>query len=127
MSDLAAAGMILALAVFVLFFYFFLDKWIQDRVAVILTGVLHGVSISTKDRWTLLRTSWLGTIFGGVGLMLIQILMWIVLGRQVANDELRLLAYLNGFFAAIGVANWVYQGATQFPHLVSVLRQAEAD
>ena len=46
MSDVATAGMILALAVLALSYYFFLDKWIQNRVAAILTGVLEGVSIS---------------------------------------------------------------------------------
>jgi len=36
MSNVAAAGMIVALAIANLSFYFFLDKWIQDRVAAIL-------------------------------------------------------------------------------------------
>jgi hypothetical protein len=59
MSSVATAGMIVALAIANLSFYFFLDKWIQDRVAAILTGVLQGASISTKDRWMLLWTSWI--------------------------------------------------------------------
>jgi hypothetical protein len=127
MSDVATAGMILALAVLALSYYFFLDKWIQNRVAAILTGVLEGVSISTKDRRMLLRTSWLGCIAGGIGSFLVIAIMWVLIGRQVANEDLRQLAFFSAFFALIGVMNWVYQAVVQFPYLVSVLRQAEAD
>jgi hypothetical protein len=127
MSDVATAGMILALTVLALLFFFFLDKWIQNRVAAILTGVLEGVSISTKDRRMLLRTSWLASITAGIGSFLVIAIIWVLIGRQVANEDLRQLAFLNAFFAVIGVMSWVYQAIVQFPYLVSILRQAEAD
>ena len=127
MSNVATAGMIVALATAGLFFYYFLDRWVQDRVAVILTGVLHGVSISTKDRWMLLHTSWLGGMGGGIGFYLIFAVMFLVLGRQIDTEEVRLLAYLMTFFTLVGTAAWVYQGVHWLFRLMSVLRQAEAD
>ena len=127
MSSVAAAGMIVALAIANLSFYFFLDKWIQDRVAAILTGVLQGASISTKDRWMLLWTSWISGIAAGIGFCLFNVVWFVVIGRQIDVEEVRLLAYSFSFFSVIGAAGWVFQGAFWYPRLASVLRQAEAD
>ena len=127
MSSVATAGMIVALAIANLFFYFFLDKWIQDRVAAILTGVLQGVSIPTKDRRMLLRTSWVGGMAGGIGFCLFNAVWFVVIGQQIDTEEVRLLAYSFSFFSLIGAANLAFQGVVWFFRLTTVLRQAEAD
>jgi hypothetical protein len=67
----------------------------------------------------LLWTSWLGSIAAGIGSFLVIAIIWVLIGRQVANEELRRLASFNAFFAVIGVMSWVYQAIVQFPYLAS--------
>jgi hypothetical protein len=127
MSNVATAGMIVALAIANLFLYFFMDERIQDRVEAILTGVLQGTSISTKDRWRLLWTSWISGVAAGTGFCLFNVVWFVVIGQQIDTEEVRLLAYSFSFFSMIGAAGYVFQGAFWYPRLTSVLRQAEAD
>ena len=127
MSDFNAVSVITALILVGVFVYTYLDRWFEERVDKIVTGVIRGVPVPIEHRWMLLQTRL-------VFLAAIQILMqgmsslgMLLLGRSVSTEEVALFAYLGSFFAFAAVVGWILIAPFWFFRLARLLRQAEAE
>jgi len=127
MSNEHAIALIMGIFIPGMFLYVFLDRTYQNRLDAVATGFVRGVRMSAKYRELLLYSRLLPFIlvvvsplvFWGIGMML--------LARTVADEDVRLLAYIAVFLNACGAAGWLFIGTAQVFYFRSILRQAEAD
>ena len=127
MSDFTRLVLIFAISIPHMFLYLAYEKWLQDRAEAISTGVVRGVSVSTKHRRMLVLNSWASAVFGWLGAQSVWTIGYLLLARSVDTEEVKLFVYLIAFFSVIGLLNWIYQAGAWYFHLRSELRQAEAD
>jgi hypothetical protein len=127
MSDFSAVAVIIALLLVDVFVYLYLERWFEERVDTIVTGVIRGVPVPIEHRWMLLQTR---LVFLAAILILMQgmgSLGMLLLGRSVSTEEVALFAYLGSFFAFTAVVGWLLVIPFWFFRLARLLRQAEAD
>jgi hypothetical protein len=127
MSSFSEVGVIFAIAVSCVYLYVWIDRFIKDQADAIITGVVRGVPLPTKSRELLVYTSWFNTLGVGICWEVLQVILWITIGQVANAEEARLVAYLCAFLASGGTVAWIYEGAMLYPHLRSLLRQADAD
>lgn len=126
MTDFAALGAMVALAIANAFLFIFMDKWVDRNSDTISTGVVRGVSVSAKHRRYVLQIRLVlnaGTLVVVEGLLAIG---WLLLGGNTSVDDLKLLAYLVAFINAVGAIGWLATLPTHYRHLAAVAREAEA-
>jgi hypothetical protein len=127
MSDLVGASLVFFLGTMGFFCFFYISKMTSDIGEKILTGIREGNAIPTSTRWYLLHTQYApyasGAVSAGVFLALAQLQM----AKHVEDPGVEFLAHMAAFIAAVGGTAWLVNGAAEFFHYRSVLRQAEAD
>jgi len=127
MSDLEAIGLITAVILVGAFLYFYADRWLEERVDTIVTGVVRGVAVSVEHRRMLLQTRVKFLVVIIIFLLaLVSLGLWLI-GRTVSTEGLALYAYLGSFFFFIGALAWSALFPSWYRYLARVLRQAEAD
>jgi hypothetical protein len=127
MSDSTGLVVISFLGVMGYFLFYYVTRVTNDLGAEILTGVIRGNSISTKQRWFMLYNTWVSYVTGAVSMGIFLAIAQVLIGSSVGDENIRLLAYLAALVAAVGSLMWLSQGALGFLNYRSVLRQAEAD
>ena len=127
MSNLTAIGLSLAILVPYVFLTAFLDRWIQDRSDAVVTGVTRGVALSIKYRWMLLYVRFLPNLSVGIIFHGAMAMAWMMVASNIGAEEVKRFAYLMAFFAFCGFVLWILLAPLWFFHVVSVLREAEAD
>lgn len=127
MSDLQAIGLITAVILFGLFLYLYLDKWLEERVDTIVTGVVRGVTVSFEHRRMLLQTRLKFLVVIQIFLQTLVCLALWLLGRTVRTDAVALYAYLGSFFFFTGALAWSVLFPSWYRYLTRVLQRAEAD
>jgi hypothetical protein len=127
MSDFAALGMMIALGIANSFLVVLLNRWVHHRADGIVSGAFRGVLVPVTHRRRELQV---GFVIDGGGLVSMEGVLavaWVLLGRSVSVEELKLLAYLIAFLNATMAFGWALTLPTFYRHLAAVLRQAEAD
>lgn len=127
MSDFNAVSVITAVALVDVFVYVYLDRWFEERVDTIVTGVIRGVPVPIEHRWMLLQTRLVPVAAIQILLQGLVSLGMLLLGRNVSTEEVALFAYLGSFFAFTAVVGWILIAPFWFFRLAQLLRQAEAD
>ena len=127
MSDEYAIGLIVALAIVATFLYARMDAWAQTRGDAIVSGIVRGVPVSIAHRRFLIYIRWTPAIACLLGMMALVSIGWLLIGRNVNSEEVRLFAYFAAFLAALTLLAWLFIVPIWYFHLLSVLRQAEAD
>jgi len=127
MSDFNAVAVITAVILVDVFVYLYLDRWLEERVDTIVTGVVRGAPVPIEHRWTLLQLRLVFLLAMQIVLQGIVSLSLLLLGRYVNTEEVALLAYLGSFFAFTAVLGWTVMGPVLYFRLAKTLRQAEAD
>ena len=127
MSDLEATGLITAVILGGTFLYFYVDRWMEERVDAIVTGVIRGVTVSVEHRRMLLQTRVKFLIVIIVFLLaLVSCGLWLM-GRAVSAQGVALYAYLGSFLFLSGALAWSALAFPWYRYLPDVLRQAEPD
>jgi hypothetical protein len=127
MSNLNEIGLILALLIATTFVSFYATKCTHIRSEGVTTGILRGVPISIKERWMILVQEWLPMASGNAVFNLIVAVGLLEIAGNVADVEIKILAWLSAVLAGFGCIGWVVQGSLFFSSWLSRLRQAEAD
>ncbi|NNE20405.1 MAG: hypothetical protein HKN10_18215 [Myxococcales bacterium] len=124
--DFYAIAVIFALGVALAFLYERMDRKIWSRSNAIMTGVLEGLPISIEYRYHLLRVGF----FLDIGILVLVMSAgaggFVLLGRSVGSEYVRIYAYFNAFIAACSVG-WLMQTPSWYRMLRSHVRKAEAD
>jgi hypothetical protein len=126
MSSFVEVGMLMALFVANVFLIVVMDRWLDAIAKTIVTGVVRGVQVPMAHRRRLLQVNFLTTMSGYCGAQAVLVIGWIVIARQTAHEDVRLVAYLFGFPNAVGVASWLFALPVYYRHLRELLRHAEA-
>jgi len=126
MSDFNAVILILACSLADLFIYLYLDRSLETKTNIVVTGFVGGVRVPTEHRWMLLTR-----ILPLIGIQIFMhglaaFGMWL-LAHYVSTDEVATLAYLACFFALSAVVGWTALAPFWYVQLTRILRQAEAD
>ena len=127
MSDLAAIFVMLAMIGLTSIGSAVAVNRLHQRCDDIMSGVVNGASASPKYRWLILFYDYVGIGFSVTLLFAIMAAGFFSASEFVDSQTARNVAYLCGgaaawaaFFHTLNVGGWIV-------HLVSVLRQAEAD
>jgi len=107
--------------------YVFLDRTYQNRLDAVATGIVQGVRMPAKYRELLLYTRLLPFVAVVVSPLLFWGIGWMLLAREVGDEDVRLFAYLAAFLVACAAVGWLSLCTVQFFYLRSLVRQAEAD
>lgn len=127
MSDLNVIGMILAILIATTFVSFYGTKCAHNRSDAMITGMVRGVSVTTKDRWLILAQEWLPMASGVAVFDLIVAVGLFEIGGSVVDPGIRLLAWMSAALAGFSSILWFIQGSMFFASWLSVLRHAESD
>lgn len=127
MSILEEIGLNLAITIPYVLLTVLVDRWIQNRSDAIVSGVVRGVTVSIKHRWSLLYMRLLPNIVVGILFHGMMALGWLIVASNMSSEEVRRFSYLMAFFTFGGFMLWLLLAPIWFLHLVSVLRQAEAE
>jgi hypothetical protein len=125
MSNLNAIGLILAILIAGTFVTFYATKWIHIRSDAITTGIVRGISISTKERWMKLFHDWLPMAFGISLFDLILAVGFIEIAENLTDQGVILVAWLSGAAAGFSCVFWLILGISYFVNLVLILREAK--
>jgi len=127
MSDFAALSAISLLFVLATFLFFYLSNKTNDVGAQIFTGVIDGTPIPTEQRLFMLHNHWAPYVSGVVSADVFCGVAQMQFASQASDANIKLLAYMAAFLAAVSAIGWLILGTTAFFRYLSVLRQAEAD
>lgn len=126
MSDVEAIGLITGVILVGVFLYLYVDKWLEERVDTIVTGVVRGVVVSIEHRRMLLQTRLKFLVIIQIFLQaLVSLGLWLLAGA-VSNEGAALYAYLGSFFFFSAVLGWSVLFPSWYRYLARVLRQAES-
>ncbi|UCD23548.1 MAG: hypothetical protein JSW51_10955, partial [Gemmatimonadota bacterium] len=123
MSVLNEIGLNLAILIPYVLLTVLVDRWIQHRSDAIVSGVVRGVTVSVKHRWSLLYMRLLPNIVVGILFHGMMALGWLIVASNMSSEEVRRFSYLMAFFASGGFALWLLLAPLWFLHLASVLRR----
>jgi len=127
MSNLNAIGLILAILIATSFVTAYATRCAHLRSDGISTGMVRGVAISAKARLMILFQEWVPMAVGIAVFDLIIALGLIQIAENLADTDVKALAWLCAVLAGFGCAGWLVQGTLYFTSWLSILRQAEAD
>jgi hypothetical protein len=127
MSNLNAIGLILAILIATMFVSFYATKCTHIRSDGISTGIVRGVTISAKARLMILFQEWLAMAAAIAVFDLVVALGFMEIARNVADADIKILAWLCAVLAGFGFIGWLVQGSIFFTGWLSILRQAEVD
>jgi hypothetical protein len=127
MSNLNAIGLILAILIATMFVSFYATKCTHIRSDGISTGIVRGVTISAKARLMILFQEWLVMAAAIAVFDLVVALGFTEIARNVADADIKILAWLCAVLAGFGFIAWPVQGSIFFTGWLSILRQAEVD
>jgi hypothetical protein len=125
MSDFGAMGLLMGLGIVATFQFLFFERTVRELSNAIVTGVVGGVPISTKRRRLLFHRYWAMFAPGLVGYQIIIVIGWMLMARSMGTEEVRLFAYLCGFFGSIAAVGAAYYALFGYFDLRSALREAE--
>jgi len=125
--DFYALAVIFALGVLLSFFMDRMDRKIWSRSNAIMTGVLEGQPISMEYRRHFLHVGFVVDVGALVVVMSAGAGGFVLLGRSVGSEYVRIYAYFCAFIAACVPVGWLMQGPIWYRMLKSLLRQAGAD
>lgn len=127
MSDFAAVGLLMALAMLGTCTFVYIHRHAVERRDLIITGIRGGIPMAVDERRLEVYREWLITIvllFVYEGMI---VLGWMILASSIDSDVIKTYAYACAIVAFSGVVGAAYQGILGYLQLASVLRQAEAD
>ena len=127
MSNLNAIGLILAILIATFLVTMYATRCAHLRSDGVSTGVGGGVAISAKARLMVLFQEWMPMAVGIAVFDLIVALGLIQIAENLADADIKALAWLSAVLAGFGCAGWLVQGSLYFTSWLSILRQAEAD
>jgi len=125
MSDFTGLIAISFLGVVGFFLNVHIAKTGNDLGTQIGTGRAGGHLIPTRHRWFMLYNMWVGYAVGGVASGVFLAFAVVQMAAHVANPNVKLLAYMAAFLAALGSVMWLLQGFSSFLHYRSLVREAE--
>jgi hypothetical protein len=127
MSDSVAFALIIAnfLVGFVCFLW--ASKLAGDISGQVETGVIHGAPFSTKGRWVMLYSYWVGYGLAAIAAGLLTALVSVGIAAHTTDEHVRTISYVNAVVGTVGAFGWIGNAIPQFIHYRSVIRQAEAD
>jgi hypothetical protein len=99
-------------------------KMINDRNDEILTGVVKGTLISTRDRQLMLFTNWLPYVAFLVAFQLVMSVGLYGLGRGAKETTAEIVAYAGSVMCAVAATFWVVLGPFVFVGMLNAVRKA---
>lgn len=108
-----------------LFFYMMIERWMQSRKDVIVTGLVRGQRVSLKHRRMILVFSLSAAYAVGIGAQSFFTVGYVLLSRSAPNEDVGLFAQMYAYFSGIGVLSWVTQAPFWYSHLRAVLKEEE--
>jgi hypothetical protein len=99
-------------------------RMINDRNDEILTGVVKGTLISTRDRQLMLFTNWLPYVAFLVAFQLTMSVGLYGLGRGAKEATAEIVAYAGSTMCAVTATFWVVLGPFVFVSMLAALRKA---
>jgi hypothetical protein len=110
----------------------FISKLAADKSAEIVTGVVRGIPVSPGTREGLLYGMWLPWHAAGIAVAAFLALTQLEMANHVSDGNVKLVAYLFAFIAAVASAGALVSSAIALFGLRAKvrrdkLRQAEAD
>lgn len=127
MSSQTTLLLILAVIIAVFVATYWASTVINSRGDQISSGVVKGISVSSKARWLILFTQFLTFYLFLVGfLMIVGLGLW-ELAQGIEERGVAIVGYMGAYLAATGAVMWLFLGTIWFFHHWSSVRQAEAD
>jgi hypothetical protein len=127
MSDSTAIFVMLALFFGGMPVYAVLDRTYQNQLEAVATGMVRGVRVTASYRQFILYTRLIPFIGVVVSPLAFGAIGWMLLARELVDEDVRLAAQLAAYLHAAGVLGWLSLGTMQVFYFRSLLRQAEAD
>ena len=127
MSNFAAIAVILVLVILVFFAALGGAKWLHNLAEIVILGQSGGIPVSTRHRRLMLHANWFSWVGYVVALQVIAALAFIGLAENVGDPNVATFAYICAWFAGIAAVAFAVFGGAWLIHMLSVLRQAEAD
>jgi hypothetical protein len=127
MSNLNALALTMAILVAGQISIFWCARKLQDRADGIATGILGGVPVSKEHRGMALFNQWMPMQFFLAVYTALFSMGTALVAQNISSVGIRLFAYMIAVQAGISALGLLVLGGQLFFHLISVLRQAEAD
>ena len=127
MSNLNAIGLISAFLTAGVAVATYVMARILDGSDTVVTGVRRGVTVSTRYRWIVLFHNTLPFLAFLALYLFVGALCFVEMSRNVSEGNVQMLAQLCAALAGFASFSVAAQGVLWMSHLLSVLRQAEAD
>ena len=127
METLIALAIVAALGFAQRFLYGFDHRWIMGRYEVLLRSLESDPHLSVRGRPTAVHSGWYLAFWGAVGAQFFLFVWWLIIADSVAQQAVKLFAYLAAFFTAVGIAALSFEAATLYRSYRQLRRQAEAD
>jgi len=127
MSDSVAFPLIIGNCFVGMFLVFYIAAIAHEKAFQIVTGVKHGVPISTSYRELMLWVIFVPWGCGSAGASVLVIAMSLLIAPNVVSEDAKLAAYFVAFSHSLVVFSWTTMGPLQVIRFRSILRQAEAD
>ncbi|NNE19210.1 MAG: hypothetical protein HKN10_12120 [Myxococcales bacterium] len=98
-------------------------KMITGRGDDIVSGIIKGVPVSTRDRWLMLITDWLSWVALQVSLLIILGLGILEIARGANEPRVALIGYMCCVMCAFGAVFWTLLGSVLFANMMSTIRK----
>ena len=115
MSDSIAFPLIAGTFIFGMFLSFYLSRVADERGNDVVSGVRHGASLPMRHRWIVLYTDFVTWALGAVGASAFSMFANLLIARNVAGEDARLLAYLAAFLHSGIILTWFALGPIRAP------------
>jgi len=125
MSNVNAIGVIAAIFVSGGFLIMYVLKAQNEAGHEILTGVIRGLSVSTKDRWLMLFQTWIPRAALVLAFQFFFVMTFMTIARDTNDAGVRWLAYAGAAFTSLGFFGQLLFSISTFVRYSSTLRQAE--
>lgn len=124
MSDLNTIFAITALALGNIYVWWFVDRILRDRLDIVVSGIVRGVSTPTEHRQISLWLSYTMRIGGAAAGQLSVMMCWLVAAKNAATDDVKFLCYVGAWIVLLAVVGWILTGIVWHRYLASLLRKA---
>ena len=125
MSDSVALALAIA-NFFVGFFCFLWSSKLAGDIAVrVELGVIDGLPMSTKGRWVLLHSSWVGYVLAAIAAGLLSALVSMGIAAHTTSEHVKVISHVNAVIGAVASFGWMANGVSEYVYYRSVVRQAE--
>jgi hypothetical protein len=127
MSNSTAIALLIASFATIFFCFSYATKNANELATEIVTGVVRGVPLSTQYRYMMLYNHWAGYAVASIFSLVVGTFMNVLIAANVADEDVKALAYVVAFVTAVGAIWWVFSAILEIVQYRSVVRQAEAD